>query len=59
MTAMQSLDLFGCNRITDAGLGHLKRMTALQTLNLIICTGISETQVRQLRARGIWVHWLG
>jgi len=47
------LDLSSCHRITDVGLEQLKSMTAMQSLNLCCCPGISKTQVMQLKARGI------
>jgi len=34
LTALQTLDLSGCERVTDAGVAHLKGLTALQTLEL-------------------------
>ena len=42
MTALQSLNLRGCEKITHAGLKELGNLSALAVLNLSRCEGITE-----------------
>jgi len=40
---------FGFNRVTDAGLAHLKSLTVLQTLDLRDCPEINDAGVAVLK----------
>jgi len=50
LTALQTLDLSGCERVTDAGLAHLKGLTALQSLNLMGCDEVTDAGLAHLKA---------
>ena len=42
MPELDSLDMSGCTRITDAGLAHVAKLGNLTTLDLYDCTSISD-----------------
>ena len=50
LTALTTLDLGGCLKVTDAGVATLASPTALTTLNLLFCKWVTDEGVRELRA---------
>jgi tetratricopeptide (TPR) repeat protein len=49
LAALQHLSLWGCGRVTDAGLAHLQGLTALQRLGLGGCERVTAAGKKQLR----------
>ncbi|HQX32893.1 MAG TPA: hypothetical protein PK817_04930, partial [Dokdonella sp.] len=51
VTVLQSLDLYSCYGITDAGLAHLKGLTSLQWLYLNGCNKVTDVGRAALKKR--------
>jgi hypothetical protein len=48
LTALQFLDLEGCEQITNAGLAHLRSLRAVQFIALYGCSRITDTGLKHL-----------
>ena len=46
---LQSLDLMGCKRVTDAGIAHLKGLTHLRRLDISWCSAITDAGIAHLK----------
>jgi len=59
VSALRSLELVGCGRITDRGLSHVRGLTGLETLALWGCGAITDAGLANLRPlcglRSLWL----